>query len=86
MRLSLLHSRTSDNGHRTSKLETIEKPFCIYEGNMGAYIAVSVKQEETDKFIAVIYKEIELTDGFVITAFLSNKRLEFEKKKIIWKQ
>lgn len=66
-------------------LETIENPVCIYEGSMGAFIAISVKQE-TGKFIAVVYKETVPTDGFVITAFISNKEQQFDKKKIIWKQ
>lgn len=67
-------------------LETIENPLCIYEGNSEACIAVSMKQEITGKFIVVVYKEISPTDGFVITAFISNKEQEFNKKKILWNQ
>jgi len=48
-------------------------------------IAVSFKFEPTDKFIVVVYKEISESDGFIITAYLSNKKQKFEKKNIIWK-
>lgn len=67
-------------------LETIENPMIIYEGNVGGLIAVSFKFENTGKFIVVVYKEISLEDGFVITSFLSNKEQKFEKKKVVWEQ
>lgn len=67
-------------------LETIENPVRIYEGTRNEHIAVSKKHAETGKFIVVIYKETEPTDGFVITAFISNKDQEFDKKKLLWKQ
>ena len=67
-------------------LETIENPFCIYEGSRNECIAVSEKQPQTGKFLVVIYKETEPADGFVITAFISNKQFEFDKKKLLWKQ
>ncbi len=66
-------------------LETIDNPNVIYQGNSGGLIAVSFKLEHTAKFIVVIYKEIGLVDGFVITAYLSNKEQKFNKKKVLWK-
>lgn len=67
-------------------LETIENPLCIYEGTRNEYIAVSEKQAQTEKFIVVVYKETESADGFIITAFISDKQQEFDKKKLLWKQ
>ena len=67
-------------------LEAIENPQIIYEGNEGGLIAVSFKFEPTNKFIVVIYKELTPLDGFIITAYLSNKEQKFDKKKIVWKQ
>ena len=67
-------------------LETIEYPSIIFEGNNGGLIAVSTKLKQIDKFIVVIYKEIGLKDGFIISAYISNKEQKFEKKKVIWKQ
>ncbi|MDQ2752402.1 MAG: hypothetical protein M3R72_05200 [Bacteroidota bacterium] len=67
-------------------LETIEKPEIIYEGSNDAKIAVKKVQEKVSAFIVVIYKETSVTDGFVITAYFSNKEQEFKKKNIVWKQ
>jgi len=73
-------------GYYYEILETIESPSRIYEGTRNEYIAVSGKQEQSGKFIVVIYKETGLLDGFIITAFISNKKQEFDKKKLLWKQ
>jgi hypothetical protein len=67
-------------------LETIENPKTLYEGIHGKLIAIGHKLEQTNKFIVAIYKEIDFKDGFIITAYLSNKEQKFEKKKVLWKQ
>jgi|ERR1035437_5830731 hypothetical protein len=66
-------------------LETIENPELIYEGVNDAKIAVKKFKETMDKFVIVIYKEISETDGFIITAYISNQEQKFKKKKILWK-
>lgn len=73
-------------GYYYEILETIENQLCIYEGTQNEYIAVSGKEEQTGKFIVVIYKETAPADGFIITAFISTKEQEFIKKKLLWKQ
>jgi len=67
-------------------LETIENPQIIFEGNYNSLIAISQKIDQTDKFIVVIYKEFDIYDGFIITAYISNKEQKFGKKKMLWKQ
>jgi hypothetical protein len=66
-------------------LETIEDPEIIYKGNDGAKIALKKATESFSKFVVVVYKELE-KDGFVITAYISNKPQRFKNKKILWKQ
>lgn len=66
-------------------LETIEKPAVIYKGTNGELIAIN-DGNNSEKFIVVVYKETSRHDGFVITAYISNKKPFFEKKEIIWKQ
>jgi len=66
--------------------ETIENPRVIYQGEFDGLIAVSIKLKETDKFLVVVYKETSSSDGFVITAYISNKEQKFSKKKVIWIQ
>ena len=67
-------------------LETIENPFCVYKGKANELIAIKYIKEAINKFIVVIYKEISASDGFIITAYLSAKENQFDKKEIIWKQ
>jgi len=67
-------------------LEAIENPEIIYHGNNFALIAIKLQQEQNDKYIVVIYKEVSENDGFVITAYLTDKINEFQKKQIQWKQ
>lgn len=73
-------------GYYYEILDTIENPEIIYEGNNTAKIAVKKIQERNDKFVVVLYKEINIADGFIITAYFSNKQQEFKKKKVLWKQ
>jgi hypothetical protein len=66
-------------------LETIEQAEIVYEGKNRELIAIKEFQKTSPKFVVVIYKEVDKTDGFIITAFISKRRQEFDKKKIIWK-
>ena len=67
-------------------LETVENPDIIFEGNNEANIAVRKFHETLTKFVVVIYKETKGGDGFIITAYFSDKEQEFKKKKIVWKR
>lgn len=67
-------------------LRTIKEPKYILEGDFGELIAVKFFEETPfgPKFFVVIYKEIEKTDGFIITAYFSDKLSE--RRRILWKQ
>lgn len=67
-------------------LEAIENPDTIYEGSGDAKIAIKKFKEGRNRFVVVVYKELSKTDGFVITAYLSTRIQEFQKKKILWNQ
>lgn len=66
-------------------LETIENPAIIYKGSFEELIAISNELSNSGKFIIVIYKEESNLDGFIITAYITNKIQRFVKKKIVWK-
>ncbi|MFN2395884.1 MAG: hypothetical protein ABR597_09375 [Bacteroidales bacterium] len=69
-----------------SILETIENPNIIYKGSESENIATKqIIYNEKPFFIVVVYKEVSDKDGFVITAFLTNKIEYLNKKEIIWK-
>jgi len=69
-------------GYYFEVLETIETPEEIYQGMTGEYIAI--KKIEENKYIIVIYKEIDKKDGFIITAFLTRKKKQFERRIKLW--
>ena len=67
--------------------EAIETPNAIYKGNEGELIAtLQIIYNGRPFFIVVIYKEASKTDGFIITAFLTNKLGYLSKKEVVWKQ
>ena len=59
----------------------IENPDYVIKGYKKALIAL--KQKEESKFLAVVYKEINRNDGFVITAYLTSK-IKLEREVILW--
>lgn len=67
-------------------LQTIESPETVYEGSRGELLAVRSLQSSNDKKVVVVYKEVSLEDGFVITAYLSNKLGELQKRTILWQR
>jgi len=71
-------------GYYFEVLETIEGPEVIYEGRMGEYIAI--RRTERNKYMVVIYREVSKEDGFIITAFLTKRLRQFERRRKLWKQ
>ena len=71
-------------GYYFEVLETIEEPEEIYEGNAGEYIAV--KEIENGKYILAIYKEVSKNDGFIITAFLTRRKKQLKRRRMVWKR
>jgi hypothetical protein len=46
---------------------------------------IALRCKEDGKFLAVIYKETDDNDGFVITAYLTSK-LKLEREVIVWQR
>ncbi len=65
-------------GYYFDVLEAVE------EGNSGEYLAV--RHIGGDKHIVVAYREVNINDGFVITAFLTKRSKEFERKRRLWER
>ena len=74
------------DGEKGRVLQTITDPDLIQEGDFGELIGIKFyrKTPLTSKYLAVIYKEVSDTDGFVITAYYAKK--PSERRKTIWKQ
>jgi hypothetical protein len=63
-------------------LETVEEPEVIYRGKDDECLAL--KEIKKDKYIVVVYKEVSKTDGFIITAFLTKRKKQFDRKQKLW--
>lgn len=69
-------------GYYFEILEAIQEPDGIYEGQSDELIAV--KEIEPEKYLIVVYKELNQNDGFVITSFLSKKLRQIERRIKLW--
>jgi hypothetical protein len=65
-------------------LETVQKPLAVFEGSAGELLAA--REVETGKYVIVAYREISAKDGFIITAFLTRRWKQIERRKKIWSQ
>lgn len=68
-------------GHYDEVLNAVENPDMILRGHHGSLIAV--RSAGKGLHLAVIYRQLSDTDGFVITAYFTSK---IERRKAIWKR
>ncbi len=71
-------------GYYFDVLETLENPEVIYEGNAGECLAV--REVESSKYLVVAYREMSAENGFVITAFLTRRKRQLERRQILWQR
>lgn len=69
-------------GYYDDVLSAVEYPDFVIKGNGDALIAL--KQLE-NKFLAVVYKEVNREDGFIITAYFTSK-IKLEREVILWQR
>ncbi len=69
-------------GYYFEVLEAVAQPEAIYEGRAGECLAV--REVEKDKYIVVIYKEVSSKDGFIISAFLTKRKRQLERRRRLW--
>lgn len=69
-------------GYYFEVFETVNEPQAVYEGKLGELIAV--KELEAGKFMVVVYKEVSKEDGFIITAFVTRKIRQIERRNKLW--
>jgi predicted phage-related endonuclease len=70
---------------REKVLETLAEPHIVLEGDFKTLQAAKhySKTPLTEKYLVVIYKELSDKDGFVLTAYFTNRLSG--KRRIIWK-
>lgn len=71
---------------REKVLETVTDPDLVQEGDSGELLAVRhySRTSLTEKYLVVPYREVQETDGFILTAYLTNK--SSARRSVIWKR
>lgn len=64
-------------------LTVIKRPDVVFQGDAGEFLAVR-RRVRKNNWIVVVYKEIRMTDGFVLTAYVTTDFRWLLKRKIIW--
>ncbi len=68
-------------GLRQEVLDTISQPERVLAGKAGELLAL--REVESGKWLVAVYREFK-DDGFVITAFLTRRRTELERRRQLW--
>jgi len=69
-------------GYYFEVLEVVAQPEAVYKGRAGECLAI--RKVEKDKYIVVIYKEVSNEDGFIISAFLTRRKRQLERRQRLW--
>ena len=74
------------DNQRERVLETLAEPDMIQQGDFGEMLAVRFYPETplTRKFLVVAYREVSSEDGFILTAYLTNR--PSARRVTIWKR
>ena len=78
------HPEISDLKERV--LETVEAPDILQEGDVGALLAIRFYPQTplTSKYLVVAYREVAEEDGFILTAYLTNR--PSARRRVLWKR
>ncbi len=68
-------------GRYDDVLDAVESPDMILPGHQGSLIAV--RGAGKGRYLAVAYRQLSDTDGFIITAYFTSK---VNRKKAVWKK
>ncbi len=68
-------------GYYEDVLDTVENPDLILRGYQGALIAA--RSYGRQRYLMVIYQQISLEDGFIITAYFTRK---IDRRKTVWRK
>jgi hypothetical protein len=74
------------SGQRDPVLETLSEPDMIQAGDFGELLAVRhwPSTPLTRKFMVVAYREVNPTDGFILTAYLTSR--PSKARQILWRR
>lgn len=67
----------------SSILDAVENPDAIFKGDKGELLAAKPNPRK-ENWLVVAYKEVDETDGFIITAYITTDTQWLFKRKILW--
>jgi hypothetical protein len=67
-------------------METVNTPDYIQRGDFGTKIAIKFHHGTplTDKYLVVVYKEINSSDGFIVTAYFATEPAKW--REVLWRR
>jgi len=86
-RMAHIRRRHPEMKHEEARLlETVASPDFVQEGDADTLIAVKhyPKTPLTEKYCAVVYRELGTNDGFIVTAYFTSEPAR--KRKCLWKR
>lgn len=69
-------------GRREEVLETVTDAERVVEGQGGELLAVRSMEER--RAMVVVYREVDQSDGFIITAFLTRRLASIDRRQQLW--
>ncbi|MCH8153213.1 MAG: hypothetical protein IH830_12685 [Planctomycetes bacterium] len=69
-------------GMREEVLETVTDAERVVEGQGGELLAV--RTMEQSRAMVVVYREVDQSDGFIITAFLTRRLASLDRRQQLW--
>jgi hypothetical protein len=82
----IVHRHPEMEDQRERVLETVAEPDMVQQGDFGELLAIRFWHETplTSKFLVVAYREVSHNDGFILTAYLTNR--PSARRVTIWKR
>jgi hypothetical protein len=80
------HRHPEMSGESERILETLSSPDYVQEGDSATLIAVRHYPQTplSEKYCCVVYRELTDEDGFILTAYFTNRPAEW--RNVIWKR
>ncbi len=69
-------------GLRDDVFRTINEPDRVLAGCEDELLAV--REMEHGKWLVIVYREVSASDGFVITAYLTRRARQLERRPVLW--
>jgi len=70
---------------RQQVLETVAEPDLLQQGDFGELLAIRKYEDlAVGRFVVVAYRELSADDGFIVTAYLTNR--VSARRMVIWKR